>query len=121
MAQVCDYLVIGAGSAGCVLANRLSEDPGCRVVLLEAGGSDALTLNRVPGMLYQTVTRPSTNWGYQTEPQEQMHGRRVPWARGKRLRGGQATAYVCERGACKSPTGDPLVLTAQLAEARPYP
>ena len=48
-------------------------------------------------------------------------GRCVPWARGKRLRGGQATAYVCERGACKSPTGDPLVLTAQLAEARPYP
>ena len=80
--QICDYLIVGAGSAGCVLANRLSADPSNRVLLLEAGGSDALTLNRIPGTLITTATNPKTNWSYQTEPQPELGGRRLNWPRG---------------------------------------
>lgn len=88
--QTCDFLIVGAGSAGCVLANRLSADPANRVILLEAGGSDAMTLNRIPGTLITTATNPKTNWSYQTEPQAELGGRRLNWPRGKVLGGSSA-------------------------------
>jgi choline dehydrogenase len=88
--QICDYLIVGAGSAGCVLANRLSADPTRRVILLEAGGNDSLTFNRVPGAIITTATNPKTNWSYQTEPQPELNGRRINWPRGRVLGGSSA-------------------------------
>lgn len=85
-----DYIVVGAGSAGCLLANRLSADPGSRVLLLEAGGRDWNPLIRIPlvaGLLYYM---PSLNWGYETEAQAGLDGRSLVWPRGKVLGGSTA-------------------------------
>ncbi len=71
----CDFLVIGAGSAGCVLANRLSENPANRVILLEAGGGDRNPLLHVPGAVSHTLTIPQVNWGYASEPEPGLGGR----------------------------------------------
>jgi choline dehydrogenase len=82
-----DYVVVGAGSAGCVIAHRLTEDPAVRVLILEAGGSDASAIFRKPGMLaivYQVPRlKKKADWGYATEPQKHMNDRRMPWTRGK--------------------------------------
>jgi choline dehydrogenase len=82
-----DYVVIGAGSAGCVLANRLSEDPDVKVLLLEAGGTDWNPLIRVPLLTRILFSLPSLNWGYETEEEPGLDGRRVSWPRGKVLGG----------------------------------
>lgn len=63
-----DYIIVGAGSAGAVLANRLSEDPNNRVLLLEAGGSENM-ISDIP-IAYQSLQQTPMDWGYQTEPQE---------------------------------------------------
>jgi choline dehydrogenase len=82
-----DYVVVGAGSAGCLLANRLSRDPGNRVLLLEAGGRDDWFWIRVPvGYLY-TIANPRTDWCYKTEPDEHLAGRSIHYARGRVLGG----------------------------------
>jgi choline dehydrogenase len=81
-----DYVVVGAGSAGCVLAARLSEDPTVRVALLEAGGSDRTMRIRAPG-LYFALWRTRYDWGFRTEPQARVGGRRMHWPRGKVLGG----------------------------------
>ena len=80
-----DYIIVGAGSAGCVLANRLSAKPDVRVLLLEAGPSDNSLFIRMPAMVGEVLTKPQFNWEYVTEPQEHLNGRRIPWARGKAL------------------------------------
>ena len=85
-----DYVVVGAGSAGCVLANRLSADPGNRVLLLEAGGRDSNTLFRLPMLMGRLMHSGIYNWKYYTEPEEHLEGRRVFWPRGKVL-GGSST------------------------------
>lgn len=82
-----DYIIVGAGSAGCVLANRLSEDPRNRVLLLEAGGSDKRLFVKMPAGLGQVFYDPSVNWCYETEPDQQMGGRTDFWPRGKVLGG----------------------------------
>ena len=86
-----DYVIVGADSAGCVIAHRLSADPSVRVLVLEAGGSDDSTLFRKPGMLalvYQVPRlKKKADWGYRTTPQKHLDDRRMPWTRGKILGG----------------------------------
>ncbi len=81
-----DYVIVGAGSAGCVLAHRLSEDPANRVLLLEAGGSHRALRIRAPG-LYNLLWRTSYDWNFYTEPQANAQNRRMYWPRGKVLGG----------------------------------
>ncbi|MFC7540290.1 GMC family oxidoreductase [Siccirubricoccus deserti] len=85
-----DYVVVGAGSAGCAVAARLSEDPGVRVVLLEAGGRDRNPWLHVPIGYAKTMYHPTLSWNLMTEPEPNLDGRRVPWPRGRTLGGSSA-------------------------------
>lgn len=85
-----DYVVVGAGSAGCVLANRLTEDGRSSVLLLEAGPPDRNPWIRVPIGYGKTMHHPVLNWGFWTEPEPNMGGRRVYWPRGRTLGGSSA-------------------------------
>lgn len=89
MSETFDYIVIGAGSAGCPVANRLSEDPKNRVLLLEAGPKDRNIWIHIPIGYYRTMTSP-LSWGYNTEPEEGIAGRGLIWPRGKVLGGSSA-------------------------------
>jgi choline dehydrogenase len=82
-----DYIIVGAGSAGCVLANRLSEDPATRVLLLEAGGSDRSIFIRMPTALSIPMNMDRFNWGYRTLPEPFLDGRRLDCPRGRVLGG----------------------------------
>ncbi|MTE01313.1 FAD-binding protein [Paracoccus sp. YIM 132242] len=83
----CDYIVIGAGSAGCVLANRLSADPKARVLLLEAGGRDNYHWIHIPvGYLY-CIGNPRTDWGFRTQAEEALGGRSLLYPRGRVIGG----------------------------------
>ncbi|MGB0845478.1 MAG: GMC family oxidoreductase [Thiolinea sp.] len=82
-----DYIVVGAGSAGCVVANRLSADPNNRVLVLEAGGADINPWIHVPVGYFKTMHNPGTDWCYMTEPDKGINGRRLQWPRGKVLGG----------------------------------
>jgi choline dehydrogenase len=85
-----DFIIIGAGSAGCVLANRLSADPANRVLLLEAGGKDRNPLFRLPMLMGKLFHSGLYNWHYHTEPEPYLNGRSLYWPRGKVL-GGTST------------------------------
>jgi len=87
MTQEFDYIVVGAGSAGCVLAARLSEDPATRVLLLEAGPKDDSLWIHLPIGYGKTMWSPAYNWCFHTEPEPNMHGRKIYWPRGKTLGG----------------------------------
>ncbi len=87
MAEGYDYIVIGAGSAGCVLANRLSADPGRRVLLLEAGPRDSYIWIHIPVGYFKTMHNPRTDWCLTTEPDPGLDGRSLAWPRGKVLGG----------------------------------
>ncbi len=94
-----DYVIVGAGTAGCVLANRLSADPDVNVLLLEAGGKDNYFWIHIPvGYLY-TIGNPRTDWCFKTEPDEGLNGRSIGYARGKVLGGcSSINAMIYMRG-----------------------
>ncbi|MCB8962739.1 MAG: choline dehydrogenase [Ardenticatenales bacterium] len=93
-----DYIIVGAGAAGCVLANRLSADPGCRVLLLEAGPTDRRREIHIPAA-FSRLFRSSLDWGYETEPEPALNGRQLYWPRGKVLGGSTSiNAMIYQRG-----------------------
>jgi choline dehydrogenase len=108
-----DVVVVGAGSAGCALAGRLTEDPSIRVLLLEAGGSDKVLEVQIPAGCYKTW-RTRLDWNYTTEPQSALGDRKLFWPRGKMLGGSSSmNAMIYVRGAAAdydewaALTGDP--------------
>ena len=85
-----DFIIVGAGSAGCVLAARLTEDLATRVVLLEAGPPDLSLWIHLPIGYGKTMWSPKYNWRFYTDPDPNMNGRRLYWPRGKTLGGSSA-------------------------------
>ena len=94
-----DYVIIGGGSAGCVLANRLSENPNHHVVLLEAGGEDRNPLIHIPAGYIKTMVNPAINWMFESEEEESSGNRRILFPRGKVMGGSSAiNAMLYVRG-----------------------
>jgi choline dehydrogenase-like flavoprotein len=90
-----DYIIVGAGSAGCVLANRLSARPDVRVLLLEAGGVDSSPWIHMPAGLARLVHDPRVDWRFYTEPERELANRRLYWPRGKVLGGSSSINAMC--------------------------
>jgi choline dehydrogenase-like flavoprotein len=94
-----DYVIVGAGSAGCVLANRLSADPAVRVLLLEAGGKDNWIWFHIPVGYLFAIGNPRSDWMFKTEPEEGLNGRSLNYPRGKAIGGSSAiNAMIYMRG-----------------------
>jgi len=93
--RLVDYIVVGGGSAGCVLANRLSEDPGVTVCLLEAGPSDTHPTIHVPAGMLWLMRSKVLNWQFNTEPESQLAGRQLYWPRGRMLGGSSSMNAMC--------------------------
>lgn len=96
--QECDFAILGGGSAGCVLANRLSEDPDAEVVVLEAGGKDSNRFIHIPVGFAKMTSGPFT-WGYKTVPQKHANDREIPYAQARVIGGGSSiNAEIFTRG-----------------------
>ena len=94
-----DYIIVGAGSAGCLLANRLSADPASRVLVLEAGGRDNWIWFHIPVGYLFAIGNPRSDWCFKTEPEEGLNGRSLSYPRGKVIGGSSAiNAMVYMRG-----------------------
>ncbi len=97
-----DYVIVGAGTAGCVMAARLTEDPQVRVCLVEAGPMDSHPFFHVPALVGAAIGRPDTNWRFLTVPQPQLENRRIPTPRGRVVGGsGSINGMVYFRGYSK--------------------
>ena len=97
-ANAYDYIIVGAGSAGCVLAARLTEDLRTRVLLLEAGGKDTAREIHIPAA-FSKLFKTAVDWDYSTEPEAQLHDRKLYWPRGKVLGGSSSiNAMIYVRG-----------------------
>jgi choline dehydrogenase len=97
-AKAYDYIIVGAGSAGCVLAARLTEDLHARVLLLEAGGPDSARAIHIPAA-FSKLFKTAVDWNYSTEPEPQLHNRKLYWPRGKVLGGSSSiNAMIYIRG-----------------------
>lgn len=96
-----DYIIIGAGSAGCVLAARLTEDPETRVLLVEAGGPPRAREIAIPAA-FSKLFKTAVDWNYSTEPEPQLHNRSLYWPRGKVLGGSSSiNAMIYVRGSAR--------------------
>ncbi len=96
-----DYIIVGGGSAGCVLANRLSADPTIKVLLLEAGGGDNGMLFRMPAG-FAKMTKGVASWGWSTVPQKHLNGRVIWYTQAKVIGGGSSiNAQLYTRGNAK--------------------
>ena len=94
-----DYIIIGAGSSGCIIANRLSADPSARVLLLEAGGNDNWIWFHIPVGYLFAIGNPRADWMFRTEPEEGLNGRSLHYPRGKVIGGSSAiNAMIYMRG-----------------------
>jgi choline dehydrogenase-like flavoprotein len=99
MADTFDFVIVGAGTAGCVLATRLSEDRASSVCLIEAGGEDRHPFIHVPAFVAAAISRPALNWRFMTVPQRALNDRRIPLPRGRVLGGsGSINGMVYFRG-----------------------
>ncbi len=92
---VYDYIIVGAGSAGCVLANRLSARSADRVLLIEAGGADSNPFIHMPAGIARLVGNERINWDYYTEPEPELLGRRLYWPRGRVVGGSSSINAMC--------------------------
>ena len=90
-----DIVIVGAGSAGGVLANRLSADARRKVLLIEAGGSDRHPYIQMPAGIARLAGQRRLNWGFVTEPESQLDNRRLWWPRGRGLGGSSAINAMC--------------------------
>ena len=94
-----DYIIIVAGSVGCILAARLSEDSEKSVLLLEAGGADLNLFNHIPAGFFKTIANSKVNWLYTTEAQESSGNREISWPRRKVLGGSSSiNGHLIVRG-----------------------
>src|SRR6266566_2115417 len=94
-----DYIIVGAGSAGCLLANRLSADPATRVLLLEAGGKDNWIWFHIPVGYLFAIGNPRSDWMFKTEPEAGLNGRSLNYPRGKVIGGSSSiNAMIYMRG-----------------------
>ena len=87
LTEKCDYLIVGSGAAGAIVAARLSENPDASVILLEAGGKNNSLLLRVPGLGFAAANHPKYNWGFEAEPSPAMDNRKLIWLQGRVLGG----------------------------------
>ena len=97
--HVYDYIIVGAGSAGCVLANKLTASGKHKVLILEAGPMDRDLMIHIPAGVYKVYKDPKINWNYETEPEEELYNRRVEMPRGRVVGGSSSiNSMVYMRG-----------------------